>query len=251
MRPASHRGVARRVDSTLAEFQKFELGRRVVYLRRDLVPRASAIITSLSTFAAAEGAGNRLSGFRLNSEEGAGLFARMGRRGGMIHLLLKDLYVGVGARPLRELRVAAEARRRGIPVAEPLGVLVEWVAPIVYRSAFLTRALPGMILWEFLRTDDDALVRAHVVEEARRAVDTMHRQGLFHADLNLHNLFVTQARESFAVAILDLDKARFFQSPLPSKMRARNLARLRRSVRKLDPDGRYLDRSALEVLTAS
>jgi tRNA A-37 threonylcarbamoyl transferase component Bud32 len=120
---------------------------------------------------------------------------------------------------------------------------------MVYRSVFLTLALPGMTLWEFLRTDDDPYVRAHVMEQARQALDTMHRLGLFHADLNLHNLFVTKSRDSFAVAILDLDKAQLFRGPVPARMRARNLARLRQSVRKLDPDTRYLDSHALELLT--
>jgi 3-deoxy-D-manno-octulosonic acid kinase len=164
---------------------------------------------------------------------------------------LKDFYVGIHPRPLRELAVAAEAWRRGIPVAEPIGAMVEWVAPIVYRSMFFTRVLAGMTLWEFLSIDDDALVRAHVIEQGRQAIDIMHRLGLWHADLNLHNLFVTQAHENFAIAILDLDKARLFEGPLPTRMRERNFARLRRSVRKLDPDGRYLDSHMLELLARS
>ncbi len=247
MRPiAAHR---RQTDTPLAGFQSFKLGRRVVYLRRDFAFRAPVIVASLSTLGSAEGAGNRSSGFALKFEDGTELFVRINRRGGMIRLALKDLYVGIRARPLRELAVAAEARRRGMPVAEPIGVMVEWVAPIVYRSMFLTRALTGMTLWEFLCIDDDALVRAHVIEQARQAVDMMHRLGLFHADLNLHNLFVTEAHENFAIAILDLDKARLFRGPVPARMRARNFARLRRSVRKLDPGGRYLDSHMLELLT--
>ena len=157
--------------------------------------------------------------------------------------------MGIRPRPVRELAVAAEARRRGIPVAEPIGAMVEWVAPMVYRGVFLTRALAGMTLWEFVRTDDDPHVRSYVTEQARQAIDTMHRLGLYHADLNLHNLFVTKSRESFAVVILDLDKAQLFHRPVPAAMRARNLARLRESGRKLDPEGRYLDSQALELLT--
>jgi Lipopolysaccharide kinase (Kdo/WaaP) family len=224
------------------------VGRRVVYLRQDLALRAPAIVASLTGLDSAEGAGNRASGFAINLDDGTELFARISRRGGLMRLVLKDLYVGIRARPLRELAVTTEARRRGIPVAEPLGAIVQWVAPMVYRSAFLTRPLPGMTFWEFVRTDDDAVVREHVTNQARQALDMMHRQGLFHTDLNLHNLFVAQAHESFAVVILDLDKARFFRSPLPSGLRVRNLARLRQSVRKLDPDGRYLDSHALQLL---
>ncbi|HWJ41509.1 MAG TPA: lipopolysaccharide kinase InaA family protein, partial [Candidatus Limnocylindrales bacterium] len=76
----------------------------------------------------------------------------------------------------------------------------------------------------------------------------MHRKGLFHADLNLHNLLVAQAQESFTVIILDLDKSRLFDSPVSSAMRRANAARLIRSARKLDPSGKFLDATALSIL---
>jgi hypothetical protein len=252
MRPATrHSNFDRRPAVPLAGFQKFKLGRRVVYLRRDLVRRAPAIVASLSALGSAEGAGNRSSGFALKLDDGIELFVRISRRGGLIRMLLKDVYLGMRARPLRELAIAVEARRRGILVAEPLGAMVEWVAPFIYRGMFLTRALSGMTLWEFLRTDDDAMVRGYVIEQTRHTLDSMHRLGLYHADLNLHNLFVTQAHESFAVAILDLDKAQIFDGPVPSRMRARNLARLGQSADKLDPQRRYLDSRSLELLTGN
>jgi len=222
----------------------------MVYLRRELALKAPAIVEVLGRLGAAKGGGNRMSGVPLKLDDGTELFARLNRRGGLIAYLSKDLYFGLSSRPLRELAVATEARQRGIPVVEPIGAMVEWVAPIIYRSIFLTRPLSGMNLWEFLRLDDDPFVRAHIVEQARGAIDTMHRLGLFHADLNLHNLFVTKSRESLAVVILDLDKARLLAGPLPQSMRERNLARLQRSVRKLDPGGHYLDSHALELLTA-
>jgi Lipopolysaccharide kinase (Kdo/WaaP) family len=248
MRPAARRRV-RSAHTSLADFQRFELGRRVIYLRRDLASSAASIVASLSGLDARQGAGNRSSGLPLKLQDGIEFFARLGYRGGLIRLILRNLYLGLRPRSLRELQVSAEARRRGIPVAEPIGAMIEWVAPILYRSIFLTRALPGMTLWEFLCTDDDAVVRTYVLEQARKAIDTMHRMGLFHADLNLHNLFVTQVHENFAVAILDLDKARLFQDPLPARMKAQNFARLRRSARKLDPNRLCLDSHMLEVLT--
>jgi 3-deoxy-D-manno-octulosonic acid kinase len=249
MRAAISRSPGRSAVAALLDFQSFELGRRVVYLHRNLAACAPAMVASLSTLSSARGAGNRLSGIPLKLDDGTELFVRINRRGGLIRFLLKDLYLGTGRRPVRELAVTAEARRRGVAVAEPIGAMIEWVAPIIYRSMFLTRALAGMTLWEFLRTDDDAFVRAHVIEQARQALDTMHRLGVFHADLNLHNLFVTKSRESFAIAILDLDRAQLFQGSVPAGMSAQGLARLRHSVRKLDPDGRYLDASGLELLT--
>ena len=248
MRPAANRGL-RSANAPPADFHKFELGRRIIYLRRDLIFGAPAILASLSTLGARQGIGNRSSGLPLKLPDGTELFARMGHRGGLMRPILNDLYLGLRARNVRELEISAEARRRGIPVAESVGAVIEWVAPILYRSIFLTRALPGMTLWEFLRTDDDAVVRSYIMEQTRKTIDTMHRLGLFHADLNLHNLFVTKVHENFAIAILDLDKARLFSTPVPAKMRAQNFARLRRSARKLDPNQVYMDSQTLEMLT--
>jgi tRNA A-37 threonylcarbamoyl transferase component Bud32 len=105
-----------------------------------------------------------------------------------------------------------------------------------------------MTLWEFLRTDDDPSVRAHVLERAREAIETMLRNGLQHADLNLENLFVTPHGESFAVIILDLDKARLDDRPVSGSARRRIAARLMRSAHKLDPRGAFLDTAALTIL---
>ena len=176
------------------------------------------------------------------------MFARRCRRGGMARFFSSDTFIGVNPRPLQELAVTVEAARRGIPVAQPLGVMVEWIGPVFYRGFFLTRAVAGLTLWEFLQTDDDPTVRDHVLRQARAAIDTMHERGLFHADLNLHNLLVTKERESFAVIILDLDKARLSDLPLPPAMRHENGERLMRSARKLDPEARYLDSAGLSVL---
>lgn len=235
------------------DFPHFGLGRRVLYIRRDFAPRAPAIFAALAELgnARALGAGNRGSGYPLPLEGGPILFARWGRRGGLARFITRDLYFGASARPLRELAIANEARLRGIPIAEPIGTMIETVALGFYRSAFLTRALTGMTLWEFLRADDEAAVRAHVVEMARRAIDTMHNGGVQHADLNLHNLFVSQSGERIVVLILDLDKARLFDGPVPLANRQANFTRLARSAHKLDPSGRYLDRKALAILTAT
>jgi 3-deoxy-D-manno-octulosonic acid kinase len=233
-----------------ADFQKLELGRRLLYLRRSLIRSAAEIVAALGKLGTASGAGNRRSGFALKLSGDVDLFVRLGRRGGLARHLFNDIYVGRHPRPVRELTVAAEAFRRGIPTAEPVGALVEWLTPLAYRGAFLTRALAGMTLWDFVRTDDDAQVRTHVLAQARQAIEKMHRLGLFHADLNLHNLYVTTSRDSFGIAILDLDKARLFRQPVSPARRQRNLERLRRSVLKLDPQGRYLDQQATGVLTS-
>jgi len=235
-------------------FARLALGRRVFILRRDILRHAATIATALQAMRSAPGAeamGNRGSGRRLKLDDGSELFARQAKRGGMARLLLSDTFFGISARPFNELIVAAEAFRRGIPVAEPMGAAVQWLAPAVYRGFFLSRVIAGMTLWEFIQTDDDPIVLKHILMTARAAIVTMHDQGLFHADLNLHNLMVTQAGESFKVMIIDLDKARLFDSSLEPSQRRANAQRLLRSARKLDPQGRYLDASALSILDVS
>ncbi len=237
------------------EFSRIPAGPYQLYLRADLAPHAAALATALSELGAASstdtgsrGAGNRGGGFRLTLPGGPDLFVRRSRRGGAMRLLLDDLYFGLHPRPLGELWVTAEAARRGVPLAEPMGAAVRWIAPGLYRGFFITRAAAGMTLWEFLRTDDDASVRAHVLDRAREAIETMLRAGLHHPDLNLENLFVTPHGESFTVIILDLDKARLYDRSVSGAARRRIAARLARSARKLDPHGRLLDPAALSML---
>jgi Lipopolysaccharide kinase (Kdo/WaaP) family len=232
------------------DFPRFSAGPYQLYLRADLTPHAGALVDALRELSAtnAIGAGNRGSGFRVALAGGPELFVRRCHRGGAMRLLFDDLYFGLHPRPLRELMVAAEAAQRGVPLAEPMGAAVRWVAPGLYRGFFITRAAAGMTLWKFLRTDDDASVRTHVLERAREAIETMLQRGMYHPDLNLDNLFVTPHGESFAVIILDLDKARLSGRAIGGFARRRIAARLLRSARKLDPRGRFLDTAALSIL---
>ena len=245
--------IARHFHSRAAasrDFSRLSTGPYQLYLRADLTPHAGALADALRDLSAASvtGAGNRGGGFSLSLPGSPELFVRHCRRGGAMRLLFDDLYFGLHPRPLRELMVAAEAARRGVPLAEPMGAAVRWVAPGLYRGFFITRAAAGMTLWEFLRTDDDSSVRAHVLERAREAIETMLQRGMYHPDLNLDNLFVTPHGESFAVIILDLDKARLQGGAIGGFARRRIAARLLRSARKLDPRGRFLDSAALSIL---
>jgi 3-deoxy-D-manno-octulosonic acid kinase len=232
------------------DFRTFSTGRRVLVLHRDIARFADTIAARLNEFAhvSAAGAGNRAGAFRLNVGGAPQMFARRAKRGGLIRFLLTDLYFGFDPRPLRELAVTVEARRRGIAVAEPMGAMVERAGFGVYRGFFLTRAVAGLTLWEFLQTDDDPIVRELVLRQVREAIDAMHERGLFHADLNLHNVMVANASESFAVRLLDLDKAQLESSALSIKRRRSNYARLMRSMRKLDPRGKLIDAAALKIL---
>jgi len=244
MRPASQ------IEWRDPNFTRIRIARRDLILHRDIAALAPEILRSLSALGSTgeSGAGNRKSAFRVQIADTSDIYARRSRRGGLIALLLNDIYLGINPRTQSELALTVQAMNRGVPVVEPMGAIVEWIGPAIYRGFFLTRAMPGMTLWEFLQADDDPMVRSHVLEQARAAIETMHAKGLWHADLNLHNLLVTQAGDSFTVMILDLDKSRLYDSPLTPAMRRANLARLARSARKLDPAGKHLDSAAFAIL---
>lgn len=241
----------RRARGALPGIVSFRSGKQLLYLEESLARNAPTILESFAALdlARASGMGNRQSGFVINPSGCPDIFVRCSRRGGLMRWINRGLYFGMKFRPLVELTVAIEAARRGAPIAEPIGAVIELLAPGIYRGAMLTQAMRGMTLWQLLHTDNDPSVRSILIEESRRVIDLMHAAGLFHDDLNLHNLFVARKAESYTIVILDLDKARLYPGALDRQLRHRNLDRLRRSARKLDPAGRIFTPPVLALLT--
>src|SRR5207245_1984864 len=116
MRRPTTDALSRRDARLDSDFRRLELGRRILYLRRSLIRSAAEIVASIGKLNNAFGAGNRRSGFALKLADDVELFVRLSRRGGLARHLFSDIYVGMHPRPVRELSIAAEAFRRGIPV---------------------------------------------------------------------------------------------------------------------------------------
>src|SRR5579863_5789436 len=119
-----------------ADFARVVLGRRELVVRRELAPRAETIAGTLGKLAGESGAGNRGGGFRIRLTDAPEIFARRGRRGGLMRFVLKDLYFGKRPRPIEELEVTIEAAKRGVAVAEPMGAMIEWAGPSLYRGFY-------------------------------------------------------------------------------------------------------------------
>jgi hypothetical protein len=232
------------------DFVKSQVGRKFAYLHREIAPFAPALLVEIDRTlrSGQRGAGNRESGYPINLDGAPKLFVRRSMRGGMMRFL-GDLYLGFVPRMVHELNVISEARKRGVLVPEPMGALVEKMTPVTYRGAVITKAIPGMTMWEFVKVETDPRSLSHVVRMARYSIDTMHEHGLFHDDLNLHNLYVSMAGDGFSVVLLDFDKAKLSSRAVARSQRRRNFKRLAASIRKLDPDGRYLDDAALKIMT--
>ena len=229
------------------DFIKSKLGRKLAYLHREIAPFAPALLLEIDRTlrSGKKGAGNRESGYPISVDGAPQLFVRRSMRGGMMRFL-GDLYLGFVPRMVYELNVISEARKRGAPVPDPMGAIVENVAPALYRGAVLTKAIPGMTMWEFVKVETDPRSLSHVVRMARYAIDTMHEHGLIHDDLNLHNLYVSMAGDGFSVVLLDFDKAKLLSRAAPPSQRKRNFKRLEQSIRKLDPEGKYLDAASAQ-----
>ncbi len=148
------------------------------------------------------------------------------RRGGVMRALLHDCYIGVN-RPLREFRAHYQAEQLGLPVPRLLGVRWAVQFGVIYQhGALVTRLLPEARSLDAVLRDkpDDA---AQLASRAGAIIRQMHDRGLWHADLNVHNIVFS----GNDVYLLDFDNARL-RHTLSTTARARNLLRLLRSLRK-------------------
>ncbi len=149
------------------------------------------------------------------------------RRGGLVGRVVSDRYLYLGesrVRCVREFHLLAELYRRGLPAPRPL--LAGWrrSGPF-YRAELLTRRVP------------DSLTLAERVAEGTvgplwrvvgLTIARFHREGVFHADLNAHNVLI-DARDQ--VWLIDFDRGSL-RAPSLDWQHA-NLRRLRRSLEKL------------------
>jgi 3-deoxy-D-manno-octulosonic acid kinase len=172
------------------------------------------------------------------------------RRGGLRAWVLPDLYFGWMPRPFREVCATETLRQRGAPVVEVYGACVRWLAPGCYKGWVATRyALGARTLWEWLRAAPGAAERAVVVRQVGRAIRRLHESGGRHPDLNLNNILVCPAADPPTVLFIDFDRSPTSASRChPPRA---ELMRLRRSARKLDPEGQWVTPADLDGLQAA
>ena len=163
------------------------------------------------------------------------------QRGGLVRHFVHDLYWDRPLRPFVELCTTVIARERSIPTVEVLGAGVEWQSFGFYRGTLITREAQGFLNWrEWLQTKPPVEERQIVTDKVLQTINFMHESGISHADLNLTNILVRNDSTQHEVLIIDFDRARLFSTPLPSSYRKLNLARLRRSIAKLDAEEQVL-----------
>jgi 3-deoxy-D-manno-octulosonic acid kinase len=186
-------------------------------------------------------AGGRGATRRISTERGT-VIARRFRRGGAMRWL-GESYFSVRPRPLREFDLLLRARRRGLPVPEPIAAVVERRFALAHRGLLVMAEVPGgRPLVDVLRESP----REDLIGCMAQGLRLLHDAGLRHPDLNLGNLLVVSGSEGRRVVFVDLDRARLERRALNEAARRRGLRRLRRSAAKLDPQGRWLSPGQLD-----
>jgi 3-deoxy-D-manno-octulosonic acid kinase len=152
------------------------------------------------------------------------------RRGGMTGALWQDRYAFLGAeqtRCFRELRLLNVMFARGLPVPAPLGARFVR-SGLSYRADILTAWLPGAnplsAHVQTARVTDFSAIGQML---ARFHGACIFAKAIWHADLNAHNILLTDQ----GPALIDFDRCKL-RAP-KTAWRQANLARLLRSLTKL------------------
>ena len=192
----------------------------------------------------------RLGSLKLSNGDTA--LVRSYRHGGLLRFLTRDLFLSWPPRPFRELAITEEVRRRGIPTVEVYAACVRRTLGSFYRGWLVTRQLQGaQDLWEAIQSGQfHTLGAARVLQAVADGVRGLHREGVYHRDLNLKNILVRRETDGVKGYIIDFDRAVLFFGAIPPTLAQRNLNRLLRSVHKLDPAQRYFSAANWEQFVA-
>lgn len=160
-------------------------------------------------------------------EDGAGhKVLRHYYRGGLIGRVMEDTFLHVAeskSRAMAEFTVLAKLYRRGLPVPRPCAARM-MRSNLVYRADIILERVSNA-------RDLVAILQEQTLNTAQwrgigKMIRQFHQAGLYHADLNSHNILLDDQGKSW---LIDFDKCHFRQ---PGSWARENMARLLRSFRK-------------------
>jgi Lipopolysaccharide kinase (Kdo/WaaP) family len=188
----------------------------------------------------------------LTLPDGETALVRRYQHGGFFRALTGAWFFSWPPRPFRELAITEELRRRGLRTVEVYAACVGPTKGPFYRGWLVTRQLShAEDLWSALQSGLVERVGLRTaLQAAADSVRAMHREGVYHGDLNLKNILLRLENGAVAGYIIDFDKAKLFLGQVPRELAKKNLARLLRSARKLDPEEKYLPAAAWNEFVA-
>lgn len=182
--------------------------------------------------ALSEPLGGRGAAWRITTDD-TDWVLRFYRRGGLPGKFLLDWYLFTGAersRPFREWHLLKAMHEAGLPVPRPIAARLLRYG-LGYRGAIITATVPGESLARLAVENRLSDPDWHAVGYWIRK---FHDSGVWHADLNAHNVLIADAGMSPKIHLIDFDRGRF--RPQDTSWRDANLSRLRRSLAKVAPD---------------
>jgi len=160
--------------------------------------------------------------------EGKSCVLRHYRRGGMVAKVLDDRYHWTSlaeTRAWREWHLLADLIGQGLPVPQPVAARV-MTGGLFYRADLIMRRLDGTR--SLNQVLEKGALSAAQWSAIGRCIRRFHDAGVFHADLNAHNILLGTNDE---VWLIDFDKGEI--RPPARDWQQANLSRLRRSLEKL------------------
>lgn len=172
-------------------------------------------------------AGGRGQAWFVASQDGEWVI-RHYRRGGLVARFNSDAYLWTGfarTRPWREWHLLDALYKQGLPVPQPVAAQV-LRRGLWYRGDLITRRIPDTRSLAALLSD--TRIERIPWTEIGACLRNFHDAGVYHADLNAHNILINGRNEIF---LIDFDRgARRAPGTLWQEA---NLGRLLRSLRKL------------------
>ncbi len=159
------------------------------------------------------------------------LVLRHYRRGGMVRSVSEQRYLWCGlkrTRAWREFAVLCELEEKGLPAPIPYACQVERLG-MSYQASLITYYLSGSTLAEHVCT---ATLKAEYWQSVGRCIRAFHDHGVYHADLNAHNILLHEGK----VSLIDFDRAVISRTHRESRYKS-NLQRLKRSLGKIVSSG--------------
>jgi 3-deoxy-D-manno-octulosonic acid kinase len=148
-------------------------------------------------------------------------------RGGLIARFNRDRYLWTGAartRSFREFRLLAHIASLGLPAPLPVAAGYRRHGLLYTADLIIRRIAEARTLAQCL---DEGRLDAELARETGALVARFHREGIWHADLNAHNILLSGT----ALYLIDFDRGALRGAS--EGWRLANLARLRRSLVKL------------------
>jgi 3-deoxy-D-manno-octulosonic acid kinase len=162
----------------------------------------------------------------INSQFGQFVIRRY-RRGGLIAKFNKSHFFFTGqknTRPWLELSLLEYMCSIGLPVPRPIGGLYT-LNKGFYRGELLTQTIENaQDLFDIIKTGNSTTVNW---QEIGAVVKRFHDEGIYHSDLNCHNIMVDQNGK---VWLIDFDKCE--QRTHNTQWKQANIDRLKRSLDK-------------------